>query len=44
MKIPVKRMEKEGDLLIDFRINQLLKLGYSEEKFKNINLNFRLKD
>lgn len=44
MKIPVKRMEKEGDLLLDFRINQLLKLGYSEEKFKNIELKFRVKD
>jgi len=44
MKIPVKRMEKEGDLLLDFRINQLLKLGYSKDRFQDININFRLKD
>lgn len=43
IKIPVKRMEKEGDLLLDFRINQLLELGYPVERFADIDLKYRIK-
>jgi ATP-dependent exoDNAse (exonuclease V) beta subunit len=42
MKINIKRMEKEGDLLFDFRIKQLIDLGYSSKIFETIHLNYRL--
>ena len=36
LKINVKRMEKEGDFLLDYRKNQLIKLGYDISLFKDL--------
>ena len=42
IKIPVKLMEKETCNLLDFRKHQLIKMGYSEETFKDLNLKYKL--
>ena len=44
MKIPIERLEKEGDLLFDFRISQLREKGYSTEIFKDLKLTHKLAD
>ena len=42
IKIPVNLMEKEVYHLLDFRRQQLIKMGYPEETFKGFNLKYRL--
>lgn len=42
IKIPVKLMEKEAYHLLDFRKQQLLKIGYSEDSFKGLNIIHKL--
>lgn len=43
-KLMVKRMEEEGDLLLDFRIQQLIKLGYDKTLFDKIELSYRVEN
>ena len=43
-KIKVKRMEKEGEYLLDFRRKQLIDMGYPEERFKDLNLKYKIDD
>ena len=42
IKIPVKLMEKEASYLLDFRRQQIIKMGYPEETFKELNLKYKL--
>jgi ATP-dependent DNA helicase PIF1 len=41
-KIVVDRMDKEANYLLDFRRNQLIELGYSEEMFKDLILEYKI--
>jgi ATP-dependent DNA helicase PIF1 len=43
-KVNVKRLEKEGEYLLDFRKKQLIELGYPEERFKSLNLKYKIDD
>jgi ATP-dependent DNA helicase PIF1 len=44
IKINVKRMEKEGDFLLDYRKNQLMKMGYHNSLFKDIKLAHKIEN
>lgn len=41
-KIPIDIMDKEANYLLDFRRNELIKLGYSENLFKDLNLKYTI--
>jgi len=44
LRINVKKMDKEIQMMLDHRKEELIKKGYSEDIFKNLNLEYTLKD
>lgn len=43
-KVKVDRLEKEGEYLLDYRRKQLIDMGYPEERFKDLNLTYKIDD
>ena len=41
-KVKVKRMDKEGDFLFDFRLNQLKEIGYVHEKANELHIEYKI--
>ena len=42
IKMKIDRMEKEGDLLLDCRVSELINLGYPQHLFSSLNFKFKI--